>query len=517
MNCDFLETEYFYNTQHTGQGEKEYNDALSWLKWMSSSEETSHTSLPQSTDPGNSTTNDDLSILMSKIDTIRVLFSIAANKGWPLHQFDVTNAFMHGELKEEVYIDPPPGFLESSNPREVCRLKKSLYGLKQSPRAWFGRFTLAMRKYGFKQSNSNHTLFLKRKGKLVTCLIIYVDDMIITGNDEEEMTRLRTNLFKEFKMKDLGRLKYFLGIEVLRKSNEERANIVKEMEGLNSSPTDVVVSKESIYVVKERLNNTVYKFFLGKLVAYPIVILLRTTMLVVNSQCVIDLKKWTPYANIMKEDVCNIPLWVTFHDISILMFTKDELSVIATKLDTIVVDVSIFFGEGYTMSTIRVNLHRLLEESWLVQSLNLISFIDWSNLLKMDKVRAKPKVTKSTNATSYTSKSFDALNTLVDEDDCEGLIKLKTNVGGKLMIVDDDEKPLNKVESDPVDSDSESELELAYDETAQFMTSRGENDASLYEGEDYDIYDTYDFKGLTKQQLTFYDMMDINLHGHGRR
>nr|GEW32688.1 putative ribonuclease H-like domain-containing protein [Tanacetum cinerariifolium] len=67
MNCDFLKTEYFYNTQHTGQEEKEYNDALSWLKWMSSSKETSHTSLPQSTDPGNSTTNDDISILMSKV------------------------------------------------------------------------------------------------------------------------------------------------------------------------------------------------------------------------------------------------------------------------------------------------------------------------------------------------------------------------------------------------------------------------------------------------------------------
>nr|GFA16775.1 putative ribonuclease H-like domain-containing protein [Tanacetum cinerariifolium] len=155
---------------------------------------------------------------VAKIDTIRVLFSIAANKGWPLHQFDVKNAFLHGELKEEVYMDPPPppGFVESLNPSEVCRLKKSLYGLKQSLRAWFGRFTLAMRKYGFKQSNSDHTLFLKRKGKLITCLIIYVDDMIITGNDEEEMTRLRTNLFKEFEMKDLGKLEYFLGIEVLR-------------------------------------------------------------------------------------------------------------------------------------------------------------------------------------------------------------------------------------------------------------------------------------------------------------
>ncbi|KAJ0589411.1 putative RNA-directed DNA polymerase [Helianthus annuus] len=153
---------------------------------------------------------------VAKIDTIRVLFSIAANEGWPLHQFDVKNAFLHGELKEEVYMEAPPGFNENFKTKEVCRLKRTLYGLKQSPRAWFGRFTLAMKGYGFQQSNSDHTLFLKRKGKLVTCLIIYVDDMIITGNDEEEMKKLKANLFTEFEMKDLGRLKYFLGIEVLR-------------------------------------------------------------------------------------------------------------------------------------------------------------------------------------------------------------------------------------------------------------------------------------------------------------
>ena len=113
-------------------------------------------------------------------------------------------------------MDPPPGFTNDFNNREVCRLKRTLYSLNQSPRAWFGRFTLAMKGYGFKQSNSDHTLFLKRKGKLVTCLIIYVDDMIITGNDEEVMRKLKANMFTEFEMKDLGRLKYFLGIEVLR-------------------------------------------------------------------------------------------------------------------------------------------------------------------------------------------------------------------------------------------------------------------------------------------------------------
>jgi len=72
-----------------------------------------------------------------------------------------------------------------------------------------------MKRYGYKQSNSYHTLFLKRKGDLITCLIIYVDDMIITGSDIEEITQLKNNLFREFEMKDLGGLKYFLGIEVL--------------------------------------------------------------------------------------------------------------------------------------------------------------------------------------------------------------------------------------------------------------------------------------------------------------
>lgn len=155
---------------------------------------------------------------VANIKTIRVLFSVAVNQNWSLHQFDVKNAFLHGVLSEEerIYMEVPPGFSEGFKDNEVCRLKKSLYGLKQSPKAWFGRFTVAMVKFGYQQSNSDHTLFIKRRGKMITCLIIYVDDMIITGDDIEEIEKLRNNLFKEFEMKDLGRLKYFLGIEVLR-------------------------------------------------------------------------------------------------------------------------------------------------------------------------------------------------------------------------------------------------------------------------------------------------------------
>ena len=115
-----------------------------------------------------------------------------------------------------MYIELLPGYTTFTETKVVCKLQRALYGLKQSPQVWFGRFSLAMKKYGFKQSNSDHTLFIKHKVGKVTVLIVYVDDMIITGNDEEEITRLQKELATEFEMKNLGGLKYFLGIEVSR-------------------------------------------------------------------------------------------------------------------------------------------------------------------------------------------------------------------------------------------------------------------------------------------------------------
>ena len=125
-----------------------------------------------------------------------------------MHQFDVKNAFLHGSLEEEVYMEIPLGY-------KVCRLKKALYGLKQSPRAWFGRFTQAMVSLGYKQSQGDHTLFIKHSqdGKL-TLLLVYVDDIIITGDHELEKQTLRDRLAAQFEMKDLRKLMYFLGIEV---------------------------------------------------------------------------------------------------------------------------------------------------------------------------------------------------------------------------------------------------------------------------------------------------------------
>ena len=98
----------------------------------------------------------------------------------------------------------------------MCKLKKSLYDLKRSPRAWFDRFKRALCGMGYKQCNGDHTVFYRHSGRKILVLAAYVDGIIITGDDETEIIRLKENLSKEFEVKDLGKLRYFLGIEIAR-------------------------------------------------------------------------------------------------------------------------------------------------------------------------------------------------------------------------------------------------------------------------------------------------------------
>ena len=154
---------------------------------------------------------------VAKMTTVRVFLAIAASKNWALHQMDVHNAFLHGDLDEEVYMKLPPGF-ESSEPSLMCRLRKSLYGLKQAPRCWFAKLVSALKGYGFIQSYSDYSLFTYSKGTVRVNVLVYVDDLIISGNDSAALTVFKAYLSDCFKMKDLGSLKYFLGIEVARSS-----------------------------------------------------------------------------------------------------------------------------------------------------------------------------------------------------------------------------------------------------------------------------------------------------------
>ena len=141
--------------------------------------------------------------------------SNVALKNWECNAMNVETAFLNGELREEVYMSLPPGFDKGKN-HHVCKLKKSIYGLKQSPRAWFDRFSKVLKSEGYQQSLSDHTMFVLKKESLIIILIVYVDDIILTGNDTEEITRIKMALNKEFEVKDLGNLKYFLGMEVAR-------------------------------------------------------------------------------------------------------------------------------------------------------------------------------------------------------------------------------------------------------------------------------------------------------------
>ena len=154
---------------------------------------------------------------VAKINTIRILLSLAVNFDWSLHQLDVKNAFLNGELEEEVFMCVPLRFENVYGLDKVCKLKKSLYGLKQSPRAWFDRFGKVVKEQGYCQSQTDHTMFHRRspEGKLVV-LIVYVDDIIISSDDNEEIARLKKKLALEFELKDLGPLKYFLGMEFAR-------------------------------------------------------------------------------------------------------------------------------------------------------------------------------------------------------------------------------------------------------------------------------------------------------------
>lgn len=127
----------------------------------------------------------------------------------------VHSAFIHGDLDEEVYMKPPPGFTVNK-PGMVCRLKKSLYGLGQAPRCWFAKLATSLKRYGFSRSYSDYSLFILHQGKIQLNVLIYVDDLIISGNDSSAINAFKQYLNDCFHMKDLGVLKYFLGIEVAR-------------------------------------------------------------------------------------------------------------------------------------------------------------------------------------------------------------------------------------------------------------------------------------------------------------
>lgn len=153
-----------------------------------------------------------------KLTTVRALIATAVKRKWIISQLDVNSAFLHGDLHEEVYMEIPPG-LEVPTPGVVCRLNKSLYGLKQASRQWYAKLAEALYSRAYVHSLHDYSLFCKRTDSSTMYIAVYVDDVLITGTDMEEVNQLKSFLHNTFKIKDLGRLHYFLGLEVLYKTD----------------------------------------------------------------------------------------------------------------------------------------------------------------------------------------------------------------------------------------------------------------------------------------------------------
>lgn len=150
---------------------------------------------------------------VSKLSTLRILLSIANQYRFHIHQMDFKTAFLNGDLSETIYMKQPPAFEEN---QKVCKLNKTIYGLKQSSQEWYHSLTNVLLQEGFVAGESDKCLFTKFKDKILIYVLIYVDDLLLISNDINKMSLVKESLSKAFDMKDMGEIKHFLGINIHR-------------------------------------------------------------------------------------------------------------------------------------------------------------------------------------------------------------------------------------------------------------------------------------------------------------
>lgn len=210
-----------------------------------------------------------------KHTTIRVILALAVNCGWSIKQLDVQNAFLHGFVTEEVYMRQPKGFVDPSCPDHVCRHRRSLYGLRQSPQAWYKRFSDYLEEIGFIMSQADNSLFIFWSSKDFIVLLIYVDDILITGTCPSKISDLILILHQKFRMKDLGVANYFLGVELHKTGrglliNQQRyaITLLQKTGFIDSKPLSTPVAsgqKISLYDGESLPDPTEYRSIVGAL------------------------------------------------------------------------------------------------------------------------------------------------------------------------------------------------------------------------------------------------------------
>ncbi|KAM0053391.1 putative RNA-directed DNA polymerase [Helianthus debilis subsp. tardiflorus] len=213
-----------------------------------------------------------------KMVTIRCVLSLAVQNNWTLYQLDINNAFLYGSITENVYMTLPEGYYDKSETK-VCKLIKSMYGLKQAPRKWNEKLTNVLVNVGFVQSSCDHSLYIMCKSSVMIVLLVYVDDIIVTGNSDSQIKRVKTLLSDNFQIKDLGILKYFLVLEVVYDKSGLCLNqrkycleLLTEFGYLGCKPVSTpielshIVNKKNVKEQEELVNVTNYQKLIGKLI-----------------------------------------------------------------------------------------------------------------------------------------------------------------------------------------------------------------------------------------------------------
>eukprot|EP00253_Pinus_taeda_P035633 PITA_35633 len=153
------------------------------------------------------------------MNSICLVLSLATSFKWEVDHRDVKSTFLHGDFHEEIYMEQPNGFIQIDSSL-VCWLNKSLYGLKQAPPAWYAKMDSFLLETGFSRCHSNNIVYTKKVGKYLIILVLYVDDLILTGSDPNLINNVKSSLKKKFEMTDLGHLHYFLGLQVLQSKED---------------------------------------------------------------------------------------------------------------------------------------------------------------------------------------------------------------------------------------------------------------------------------------------------------
>ena len=212
-----------------------------------------------------------------RFSSIRALLAYAVQNGLLIHQMDVVTAFLNGNLEEEIYMEQPDGYIQPGKENLVCKLQKSLYGLKQSPRCWNTAFQEYMEVIQFKQSTADPCIYVKMTDA-IAILAVYVDDLIVMASTLEEMQQIKETLKSRFQMKDLGKLHYCLGISI--EQDEERKclwihqkqyilNMLEKYSLSNakvvSTPADVSVQLKKDDGVSNKVDSVTYQSIIGSL------------------------------------------------------------------------------------------------------------------------------------------------------------------------------------------------------------------------------------------------------------